>query len=168
MPHAVQKIEREFGIDKHSPLHAGILAACKRKRICVNIFCKKRLKFVDYLEMNVEAEDVEPANRFQDSIERLTRVWNDTRVELYCCSCFEPTTGINDMSTGLAKQRDDRRPTIKIRNILFAFVLFMASTAIIMSSMVDIIIVPFMVAGIIAGIIVGIVGMMLFCREVPR
>src|SRR5271157_750970 len=102
---AVQKIEREFGVDKHSPLHAAILTACKRKRICVNDSCKKRLKFVDYLEMNVAAEDIEFKSRFQDFLERMTRVWNDSRVELYCCSCFESTTGINEIDNGLAKQR---------------------------------------------------------------
>ncbi len=167
MKYAVQKISREFRIDDRSPLYVDIIAACKQKRKCVNPSCKKRLKLVDYLEVNVDGEHFESPSLFYDSMERLMRLWNDPRVELYCCDCFEAPAKIDGASAGSLKDRGERRPRSKIKAMLMAFLLYGLGWIVMGLTIFNSHFLPVIIAGGIIGGIMCLIGTFLFFREGP-
>ena len=117
--------------------------------------------------MNIDPEFFESASRYNDSMEHLTRLWNDSRIELYCCSCFEPSFEINDESNGPAKDREARRRRSNIKNMVMAFLFYIVGSVILVSSTVNGSLLPVIIVGSIFGIILYLIGILVFFREVP-
>ncbi|MBN2152272.1 MAG: hypothetical protein JW839_12550 [Candidatus Lokiarchaeota archaeon] len=165
MRREILKFMREFGIDATSPLHAEILAACLRKRRCVNGSCKKRLKLVDFLETNIDPEDLEPPSRFGESVRRLVGLWSDPRIELYCCGCFEPAAGAGDEDAGAEMRAGMVDPKRAWRDLAFAFLFYIGGTWLIATCAAGGMALPLVVAGIVAGGLLYLAGMLLFFWE---
>lgn len=165
MKREIRKLVREFGIDATSPLYAEIVAACERKRRCVNGSCKKRLKLVDYLEMNIDAEALEPASRFSENVRRLIGLWSDPRIELYCCGCFEPASSAGDADARAEEHLERARSRRTLRNILIGFLLYAGGTLIITKCAAGGLLLPLMIAGIVLGGMLYLAGILLFFQE---
>jgi len=161
----IKKFVREFGIDETSSLYAEIVAACKRKRRCVNELCKKRLKLVDYLELNINAEDLEPANRFSESMRRLLGLWSDPRIELYCCGCFEPAASAGNANAKDEKLLERARSRRILRNFVIASLLFLGGMWMTLTFMAGGILLPLRIAGIVIGGLLYLAGVLVFFKE---
>lgn len=55
----LSRLAKEFCIEPRTPLYVDFLDACKKRRKCVNSWCKNKLKLKGFLEMNLDAENYE-------------------------------------------------------------------------------------------------------------